>query len=253
MSLTLYPAIDLLGGKVARLHQGDRAKATVYAVDAAAVAARFREQGAEWIHVVDLDAAFDGPAARQSKLIGAIVEAAQGIPVQLGGGLRDLDIIKGALDEGVSRLLIGTAAVENRALLRAALDRFGADRIAVAVDEANGIVKTRGWTSDSEGPSATAFAAELAELGVRWFLHSAILRDGTLSGPDLTALQRIAAAVHPFGGQVICAGGVGTLAHLAALRAASLLGVAGAVAGRALYEHAFTVAEGRAALAGAGR
>ena len=249
-SLVLYPAIDLLGGKVVRLLQGERSKATVYADDAAQFAAGFRKQGAEWIHVVDLDAAFDGAGARQTRVIREIVREAKGIPVQLGGGLRNLAMIESALSDGVSRLLIGTAAVENRETLKEALRLFGPERIAVAVDEANGIVKTRGWTTGPEGLAARAFAAELADQGVRWFLHSAILRDGTLSGPDIEALKRVAGAVSPLGGQVICAGGVGNLEHLRALRQASIAGVAGAVAGRALYEKAFTVAEGRVALAG---
>jgi phosphoribosylformimino-5-aminoimidazole carboxamide ribotide isomerase len=249
-ALVFYPAIDLLGGKVVRLQQGDRSKVTVYADEVRTITAEFREQGAEWIHVVDLDAAFDGAAARQTTMIREIVHEARGIPVQLGGGLRDLAMIESALEDGVSRLLIGTVAVENRELLREALKRFGPERIAVAVDEANGLVKTRGWVGGPAGLTATAFAAELASEGVRWFLHSAILRDGTLSGPDLPALARIAGAVAPMGGQVICAGGVGTLAHLRSLQADSVPGVNGAVAGRALYEKAFTVAEARAALAG---
>jgi phosphoribosylformimino-5-aminoimidazole carboxamide ribotide isomerase len=252
-ALVLYPAIDLLGGKVVRLHQGDRSRATVYAEDVTAITASFREQGAEWIHVVDLEAAFDGAQARQTKMIREIVREARGIPVQLGGGLRDLAMIESALEDGVSRLLIGTVAVENRALLKEALKRFGPEKIAVAVDEANGLVKTRGWVGGPAGLTATAFAAELAQEGVKWFLHSAILRDGTLSGPDIAALKRVAESAAPFGGQVICAGGVGTLDHLRALRTEAIPGVAGAVAGRALYENAFSVAEARAVLSGATR
>lgn len=242
MSLTLYPAIDLLTDKVVRLHQGDRSKATVYADDAGEIAARFVDEGARWIHVVDLTAAFDGPQARQTRSIARILDAARGVPVQLGGGLRDLETIEAVLTEGVSRVLIGTAAVENRPLLREALRRFGAERIAVAVDERDGHVKVRGWVNEG-GPLATDFARELAGEGVRWFLHSAISRDGTLAGPDIEALVRVAESVAPAGGQVICAGGVGTLEHLRALRERAIPAVEGAVAGRALYENAFTVAE----------
>jgi phosphoribosylformimino-5-aminoimidazole carboxamide ribotide isomerase len=129
------------------------------------------------------------------------------------------------------------------------VQRFGAERIAVAVDEVDGQVKIRGWVS-SGGPPAVTFARELAGCGVRWFLHSAIRRDGTLAGPDVAALRNVAAAVEPLGGRVICAGGIGTLDHLRQLRAQALPGVEGAVAGRALYEEAFTVAEGRSALGG---
>lgn len=250
MSLVLYPAIDLLDGKVVRLHRGARDEATVYGEDPAAFARGFVDQGAEWIHVVDLQAAFDGPQARQTELIRAVVDVAGKVPVQLGGGLRDLETIEAALDDGVSRVLIGTIAVENRALLLEAIRRFGPERIAVAVDEANGRVKVRGWVGEG-GPEAPVLARELAEAGARWFLHSAILRDGTLSGPDVEALRNVADAVSPHGGRVVCAGGVGNLEHLRALREAAIPGVDGAVAGRALYENAFTVAQARAALSGA--
>jgi cyclase len=247
--LTLYPAIDLLGNKVVRLHKGDRSKATVYADDPGTIAAAFRRQGADWIHVVDLDAAFDGPPARQVAAIARIQAEAKGIPIQLGGGLRDAATIEQVLASGISRVLIGTAAVENRALLRDLVKKYGADRIAVAVDEVDGIVKVRGWVSGG-GPQAEAFVRELGADGVRWFLHSAIQRDGTLQGPDIAALERVAAAAHPFGGKVICAGGIGTLDHLRTLLTRAIPGVEGAVAGRSLYEKAFTVAEGRAALGG---
>lgn len=248
MTLTLFPAIDLLDGKVVRLERGDRQKVTVYADDPEAMAHELVAEGATVLHVVDLDAAFDGVSARQSDAIRRIVAAAKGLPVQLGGGLRDLDTIGRALEEGVTRVLIGTAAVERRDVLREALARFGAERIAVAVDEKDGEVKVRGWV---EGPGATpaaAFAKGLAEEGVRFFLHSAISRDGTLAGPDLDALRKVGEAVAPLGGQVVCAGGVGTLEHLSALREAAISGVIGAVAGRALYENRFTIREARRVL-----
>ena len=249
-ALTLYPAIDLLGAKVVRLHKGDRAKATVYGSDPAEFTANFVSLGARWIHVVDLDAAFDGVQARQSSAIRSIVAASKGVPVQLGGGLRDLDTMQAAFDDGVSRLLIGTVAVENRPLLEAALARFGPERIAVALDEKDGLVKVRGWVSGG-GPEAVVLAREYAEAGVRWFLHSAISRDGTLEGPDVAALRKVAEAVAGQGGRVVCAGGVGTLGHLESLRNSAIAGLDGAVAGRALYEGAFTVAQGVAALGGA--
>jgi len=246
-ALTLYPAIDLLGGEVVRLHKGDRSKATVYGRNAGEFAANFVARGARWVHVVDLDAAFDGVQARQSKVIRSIVESSRGVPVQLGGGLRDLETMQAAFDDGVSRLLIGTVAVENRPLLEAALMRFGPERIAVAIDEKEGIVKVRGWVSGA-GPEAVELSESYAKAGVRWFLHSAISRDGTMEGPDLEALSKIASAVSPFGGKVVCAGGVGSLQHLSELRARAIVGVDGAVAGRALYEGAFTVEQGVAAL-----
>ncbi len=168
-ALTLYPAIDLLGGQVVRLHRGDRTKVTVYADTPGRIPADFVARGAQWIHVVDLDAAFDGVAARQSAAVREIVKASAGVPVQLGGGLRDVDTMQAAFDDGVSRLLIGTVAVEQRGLLLQALERFGAERIAVAVDERDGLVKVRGWVS-GEGPEAVGLARDFARDGVRWLI-----------------------------------------------------------------------------------
>lgn len=249
--LTLYPAIDLLEGSVVRLHRGERASATVYSDDAARITREFVADGADWIHVVDLQAAFDGAEARQVKVIREIVAAAGGVPVQLGGGLRELDMLASAFDDGISRAMLGTVAVERPELVRDALARFGADRICVAIDERDGVVKVRGWTS-VQGPESTALAADFAAAGVRWFLHSAISRDGTLAGPDVAALRRVCAAVAPFGGRVVCAGGVGSLAHLEELYREDVPGLEGAVAGRALYEGALTVRSARAALRGEG-
>lgn len=247
-SLTLYPAIDLLDGKVVRLRQGKRDEVTVYGDDVAAFAQQWLEQGASWLHVVDLNAAFDGSTARQLDAIARIVAAAPGVPIQLGGGLRDLSDIAAALDAGVSRVFLGTVAVENPSLVVEAIERFGADAIAVAVDEKNGRVRTRGWVSDA-GLDAAEFAKKLSEDGVRWILHSAIHRDGTLQGPDLDALERVGDAVAPFGTRLICAGGVGSAGDLQKLRERSIAAVEGAVAGRALYEDHLSIADALQALA----
>lgn len=248
-TLMLYPAIDLLGGKAVRLTKGERATAKVYSDSPQLLARGFREAGAAIIHVVDLDAAFDGPQARQVEVIARILDQAQGVPVTLGGGLRDLATIDEVLAAGISRVLLGTAAVENRSMLREALKKHGSERIAVAVDERDGLVKVRGWAEGGDGVRATDLARELAGDGVRIFLHSAISRDGTLSGPDVDALRRICEVVAPFGGMVVCAGGIGTLEHLRALREACIPGLGGVVAGRALYERAFSVAEALRVLA----
>lgn len=241
-SIMLLPAIDLLGGKAVRLNKGVRDTATVYANEPERLASLFRFDGASIIHIVDLDAAFDGPAARQTAAIAKILDAAAHVPVQLGGGLRDLETIDRVIEEGVSRVLLGTIAVENRPLLKAALDKHGPERIAVAIDEKDGLVKTRGWV-DGDGARATDLANELAKDGVRVFLHSAISRDGTMSGPDLVALRKVSEAVEAEGGVVVCAGGIGSLDHLRDLKKADIANVAGVVAGRALYERAFTVRE----------
>lgn len=240
--ITIIPAIDLLDGKAVRLQKGARDTATVYSHEPERLASLFRFEGASLIHIVDLDAAFDGPQARQTGAIAKIVEAAAQIPVQLGGGLRDLETIDRVIEEGVSRVLLGTIAVENRDLLKAALDKHGPARIAVAVDEKDGLVKVRGWV-EGEGVKATELAHQLARDGVKVFLHSAIARDGTMTGPDIPALREIAQAVEPDGGVVVCAGGIGSLDHLTALKEAGIPNLGGIVAGRALYERAFTLRE----------
>ena len=240
--IMIIPAIDLLGGKAVRLQKGARDTAKVYSEEPERLASLFRFEGAALIHVVDLDAAFDGPQARQTGAIAKIVEAAAQVPVQLGGGLRDLETIDRVIEEGISRVLLGTVAVENRELVRAAVDKHGPARISVAVDEKDGLVKVRGWVEGAEGGvKATELAHQLARDGVKVFLHSAIARDGTMSGPDVEALRQVAAAVEPEGGFVVCAGGIGSLDHLRALRDAKIPNLAGIVAGRALYERAFTL------------
>ncbi len=249
MPITFIPAIDLLAGRVVRLHRGQRETATVYADDPAETAAAWRDDGARWLHVVDLDAAFDGPGARQLSALHRIVETAGNVPVELGGGLRDFAAIEEAVGLGVARVVLGTAAVEDADLVSRALARFGVQRIAVAIDEKDGVVKARGWTAGT-GLDATEFATRLARLGVKWFLHSAIARDGTLEGPDLPALRRISEALLSFGAQVLCAGGIGSLADLGALRGAAIPNVVGAISGRALYAHKFTVGEATRTLEG---
>lgn len=245
--IMLLPAIDLLGGHAVRLNKGVRETAKVYSTEPERLASLFRFDGAGIIHIVDLDAAFDGPQARQVGAIAKILEAAAHVPVQLGGGLRDLETIDRVIAEGISRVLLGTIAVENRELLKTALGKHGPEKIAVAVDEKDGLVKTRGWV-DGDGVKATELAHDLARDGVRVFLHSAISRDGTMSGPDIDALRDVAQAVETDGGVVVCAGGIGSLDHLRALKNARIPNLAGIVAGRALYERAFTMREAYAVL-----
>ncbi len=249
MPIAFVPAIDLLGGRVVRLHRGEREKSTVYSDDPAKTTSAWRFEGAGLLHVVDLDAAFDGAQARQTDAIRRIVEAARNLPVQLGGGLRDFATVEEAFALGVSRVVLGTAAVEDRELAPKVIEKFGVQRVAVAVDEDGGVVKSRGWT-EGTGLDAVEFAKEVVESGVKLLLHSAIARDGTLAGPDLAALRRVADAVAPLGAYVLCAGGIGSLDDLIALRSAAIPNVVGAISGRALYERAFTLPQARRALEG---
>ncbi|HEX5505978.1 MAG TPA: 1-(5-phosphoribosyl)-5-[(5-phosphoribosylamino)methylideneamino]imidazole-4-carboxamide isomerase [Thermomicrobiales bacterium] len=225
--MIVIPAIDLRGGRCVRLLQGDFASETVYGDDPLALARRWQDAGAPYLHLVDLDGARAGRPV-QAAIIGEIARALT-IPVQAGGGLRALDDIAAALDGGLARVVLGTAALEDRALLAAALARWGAERIVVGLDARDGLVATHGWRATST-TRATDLARELAALGVRRVLYTDIARDGTLSAPNEAALRELAACADL---AILASGGVAARAHLAAL--AAIPGVEGAIVGRALY------------------
>jgi len=240
---TLFPAIDLLGGRAVRLQHGDRRSAKVYSHDPPGQARDFVEQGARALHVVDLDAAFG--EARQTAMILEIVEAAARVPVQVGGGIRSLRDVDATLEAGAARIILGTAAVERPQLAGEAVGRFGAARIACGIDVKDGRAATRGWT-EAPGPSAGQLAAQLAAEGIEWLVVTSVARDGTLEGFDLDLLRDVAAAAPR--ANLIASGGAGSLAHLKVLAAAGLPRLSGAIAGTALYEGRFGVREGQAAL-----
>jgi phosphoribosylformimino-5-aminoimidazole carboxamide ribotide isomerase len=239
----VYPAIDLLEGRAVRLHKGDRATARVYNDDPAAQAAAFVAAGAQVLHVVDLDAAFGG--ARQLALVRRIAQAARGVPVQVGGGVRDLRAAEDTLAAGAARVIFGTAVVETPGLAGEAVRAFGPDAVACGIDVKDGAVATRGWT-EARGPSAAELARALAAHGIRWLVVTAVARDGTLEGFDLDLLREVASAAPE--AQLIASGGAGALAHLRALAAARLGRLGGAIAGTALYEKRFTLADAQSAL-----
>ena len=245
MTALLYPAIDLLEGRAVRLHQGERKRARVWSQDPAAQAREFVQQGAVVLHVVDLDAAFGGP--RQLELIGRIAQAAAPAVVQVGGGIRDVRAGEETLAAGAGRIILGTAAIEQPALAATAVERFGQDRVACGIDVKDGRAATRGWT-EARGPSPAGLAKDLAGGGVGWFVVTAVARDGTMQGFDLALLREVEAAVPR--ARLIASGGAGDLSHLRALAAAGLRTLAGAIAGTALYEGRFTLAEGQTALEG---
>jgi len=226
----VYPAIDVLDGRVVRLSEGRRDQITVDGGDPVAAARRFAAAGATWLHLVDLDGAFSGTP--DLSLVERV--AAAGIPVQVGGGYRSLELIDAALGAGATRVLLGTAALDN-AFLEAALTRFGSAALVVAVDARDGLVTVKGWTEGS-----TVGAAELAErcarVGIERLLVTSTGRDGTLAGPDLDLLESVLAV----GLRVIAAGGIATLDDLSALRR---LGCEGAVTGSALWLGHFSPAE----------
>lgn len=239
--MILYPAIDIRGGKAVRLLQGDYARETTYDADPVDAAKRWADEGAEFLHVVDLDGAKAGePRNLESvRRIAAAVEC----PIQVGGGLRDEESVAAILDTGAERVVIGTAALRDPDFLAEALAAHG-ERVVVSVDARDGKVALAGWVDVSDVDVATA-VADLGERGVSRFLCTAIEVDGTMEGPAVEELSRIAAATDA---QVIASGGVGDLADLEALASMEAANIEGAIVGRALYERRFTVAEGIAVL-----
>jgi phosphoribosylformimino-5-aminoimidazole carboxamide ribotide isomerase len=239
--LILYPAIDIRGGRAVRLLQGDYERETAYDADPVDAATRWEGEGAEFLHVVDLDGARAGALHNLDAV--ARIAAAVECPIQVGGGLRDGDALDAVLAAGAERVVIGTAALRDPALLEAALARHG-EQVVVSVDAREGQVALSGWT-EAEGRGAVEAVAELGSRGVVRFLCTAIEVDGTMAGPALEQLARIAAATEA---GVIASGGVGSLADLEGLAASAPPNVEGVIVGRALYERRFTVPEAIAAL-----
>jgi phosphoribosylformimino-5-aminoimidazole carboxamide ribotide isomerase len=237
----LYPAIDIRGGQAVRLLQGDYGRETAYDADPVDAAVRWASEGAEFLHVVDLDGARAGEPRNLETVrrIGAAVEC----PVQVGGGLREMAAVEAVLGTGAARVVLGTAALRDPAFLAAALKKHG-DRVVVSVDARGGRVAFEGWT-EAGGEGVVEAVAKLSSQGVARFLCTAIEVDGTMEGPALDELNRIAASTV---GQVIASGGVGDLSHLETLARDTAPNIEGAIVGRALYERKFTVAEAVAAL-----
>lgn len=236
--MLILPAIDLLDGACVRLRRGDYERVTEFSRDPVAVARRFVSEGARWLHVVDLDGARDGRPVNREAIL-AVARAAGGVPVQLGGGIRDAATAAGYLDAGVGRVVMGTAAAEWPLELASAVAAHGPERVAAAVDLEAGRPRVGGWRR-AAAIGLDALLERLATAGVTTLLYTDVRRDGTLSGPDVEGTRRLATA----GWRVLAAGGVRRAAHLRRLREA---GAAGAVVGSALYHGTLTLAEARAA------
>jgi phosphoribosylformimino-5-aminoimidazole carboxamide ribotide isomerase len=238
----LYPAIDIRGGRAVRLTQGDYERETAYDADPVDAAQRWASEGAEYLHVVDLDGAKAGEPQNLDaiKRIAAAVEC----PIQVGGGLRNPESVAAVLAAGAQRVVIGTAALRDPDFLSRALADHG-ERLVASVDARDGKASLAGWTETSDVDVADA-VADLSSRGVARFLCTAIEVDGTMEGPALDELNRIAAVTDA---QVIASGGVGTLSDLETLSRIAAPNVEGAIVGRALYERKFTVAEAISALA----
>lgn len=226
--MDVIPAIDLLEGRCVRLYQGDYARSQVFNDNPDDVARQWVEQGASWLHVVDLDGAKTGKVVNK-QAITAIVQAVP-VPVQVGGGLRDRTSVAELLDLGVQRVILGTVAVEQPQLVAELCQEFPG-QIIVGIDARNGRVATRGWMETSE-VLATQLAQQMQELGAAAIIYTDIHRDGTLQGPNLEALRELAAVVSI---PVIASGGVSSVTDLLSLLALEPQGVTGVIVGRALY------------------
>jgi phosphoribosylformimino-5-aminoimidazole carboxamide ribotide isomerase len=236
MSFTIYPAIDMRGGKCVRLLQGDYGKETVYGDSPFGMAKEFADAGATWIHMVDLDGAKDGKRVNDT----FVIQAAQTLQakVQIGGGIRtEVDIVH-YLERGVERVIIGSIAVSNPGFAIDMIRKYG-HHIAVGIDAKNGFVATHGWLNTSE-MKAVELGKRFADAGAETFIFTDIATDGMLSGPNVDAVTQMAIET---GKSVIASGGVSSLADLTTLKTLSNKGVSGAIVGKALYEGRFSVAE----------
>jgi phosphoribosylformimino-5-aminoimidazole carboxamide ribotide isomerase len=242
--MIVFPAIDLRHGRCVRLRQGRSEDEIVYDGDPAAVARRWVEQGAQWLHVVNLDGAFadeqSGPRGPINlQRLEEIRASAPAIPIQFGGGVRSLGDVERALGRGATRVILGTVAVRKPELVAETLARFGAERIVVGIDARDGQVATHGWTQTSD-TTAVALAREMAAQGLIRAVYTDIARDGMLSGINVEATAELACAS---GLRVIASGGVASLLDIAHLKAAEEQGIEGVIAGQALYTGAVSLAE----------
>jgi phosphoribosylformimino-5-aminoimidazole carboxamide ribotide isomerase len=238
----LFPAVDIRDGRAVRLAQGDYDRETVYNDDPLAAATDWVEAGATHLHVVDLDGALHGERRNVEHL--RRIAGDLGVPVQYGGGLRDLAAIDSVLEAGAWRAVIGTAAFRDRKLVEEAVESFG-DRIVVSADARDGRIAAQGWTEATD-LSATDAVAELSGVGVKTFVYTDIARDGMETGTDIEGLSAVCSAAA--GGNLIASGGVGTLAHLQDIVDLERSNLEGVIAGKALYEKNFTIEDAAAIL-----
>ena len=225
--MIIFPAIDIKDGQVVRLRQGDPAQKTVYGSDPVEVGKRWQDSGASWLHMINLDGALDSGATVWS-IIAAV--AGLGLSVQFGGGLRTAESVALALQSGVKRAILGTAAVENPELVKTLLAQHGAESLVVALDARAGKVATHGWKIESEW-TASDLGKSMAEMGVRHALYTDIQRDGELEGVNVEATRQLA---HATGLDVIASGGVRSIEDVIALKEGG--DIAGVILGKALYE-----------------
>jgi phosphoribosylformimino-5-aminoimidazole carboxamide ribotide isomerase len=243
--MNLYPAVDILNGQAVRLRQGRKEDVTVYG-HPVEKAERWARAGAEWLHVVDLDGAFEG-IPRNHATIAAIAKAIPGLKIQLGGGMRTMEALENAFRAGVRRAVLGTSAVADPAFVKAALKTWG-DRIAIGIDARDGIAKVSGWTTDSQ-IRAMDLARRLEGEGASLVIYTDIARDGVLVGPNLSSLREMIAAT---GLRVIASGGVSQIEDVRALFEMKEARLDGVIIGKALYEERFRLEDALQVVAYAG-
>ncbi|MBR3379840.1 MAG: 1-(5-phosphoribosyl)-5-[Bacillus sp. (in: Bacteria)] len=233
---TLYPAIDMRNGKCVRLVQGDYDQETIYGDSPLDMARRFANEGAKWIHLVDLDGAKAGKRVNHEHVLA--IASSLDVNVQIGGGIRTEEDVAFYLNNGVSRVILGSSAVSNPVFVKKMLAQYG-EKIAIGIDARNGFVSTEGWLETSE-VKAEELGQELAKEGAEVFIFTDIQMDGMLSGPNVESTVRLAEAT---GKQVIASGGVSAVSDLQKLSAQKQTGVSGAIIGKALYTKQFTLAD----------
>ncbi|MCL0049705.1 1-(5-phosphoribosyl)-5-[(5-phosphoribosylamino)methylideneamino]imidazole-4-carboxamide isomerase [Peptococcaceae bacterium] len=230
--MIIFPAIDLKDGKCVRLVEGKLDKKTIYSDKPEEAALHWQSLGAEYLHIVDLDGAFEGVPKNLSVIekILAVIK----IPVQIGGGIRTLDTVKLLLDLGIKRVILGTAAVSEPNLVKEAVEKFGSDRIVLGIDARNGRVAVKGWAEESD-IDAKELALNMKKIGIERIVFTDIKRDGTLKGPNIKATKEMALATRL---KVIASGGVSSIDDLKKLKEIEQYGVEGVIVGQALYKRA---------------
>lgn len=230
----LLPAIDLKEGKCVRLKQGDMTQTTVFNDDPAAQAQEFVTQGAEWIHIVDLDGAFAGKPVNATAVENILKKVS--VNIELGGGIRTIETIKMWIDKGVTRVILGTIALRDPDFVKKACREFP-DKIAVGIDARDGFVAVEGWAEKSE-MTALDLARRFESVGVNAIIYTDVSRDGVLQGPNLTATVRLASSIST---PVIVSGGISSLKDIEACKREEKNNIIGVIAGRAVYENRFSV------------
>ena len=231
--MIIYPAIDLKDGKCVRLKQGEMDNSTVYSKKPTRVARIFEKMGAKWIHVVDLNGAFEGKSVNEES-IKRIVSSVK-IPIQLGGGIRTMEDINRVINYGVARVILGTAAVKNPELVYYAVELYG-DKIAVGIDVKSGMLAINGWVEET-GIKALDFALDMKKRGVKTIIYTDISKDGMMEGPNIKASKDL---IDDTGLDIIVSGGISTLNDI---RNARVIGAAGVITGKAIYTGAFKLSE----------